>query len=66
MNPFANGIGAHMAGTTKAAARAPKKGAHLERARALGLIGCIDGPPDLAENYKKHLRKILRAKYRPR
>lgn len=55
-----------MVGTAKAAARAPKKGAHLERARALGLIGFIDGPPDLAENYEKHLRKILGAKYRPR
>ena len=55
-----------MVGTTKAAPCASKKGAHLERARALGLIGCIDGPTDLAENYKKYVRKILLAEYRPR
>ena len=46
--------------------RAPKRGAHLERMRALGLVGCIAGPSDLAQNYKKYLRRALRAKYRPR
>ena len=45
---------------------APKKGSHLARMRALGLVGCIEGPPDLAQNYKKYLRRVLRAKHRTR
>ena len=28
-----------------------------------GLIGCIDGPPDLAKNHRKYLRRAVRAKY---
>ncbi len=49
-----------------AASTMPKRGAHLERMRALGLVGCIAGPSDLAQNYKKYVRRALRAKYRPR
>ncbi len=66
MKFFAIGPEAQMAAATKPAARPPKKGAHLQRARALGLVGCIEGPPDLAQNHKKYLRRALRAKYRPR
>lgn len=45
---------------------APWKGSHLARARRLGLVGCIEGPPDLARNYEKYLRRALRAKIRAR
>jgi hypothetical protein len=66
MNPFAIELGACMTAAAKPVTRAPKKGAHLQRARALGLVGCIEGPPDLAQNHKKYLRRALLAKYRPR
>ena len=66
MNLFAIRLEAWMTAATKPATRTPKKGAHLQRARALGLVGCIEGPPDLAQNHKKYLRRALRAKYRPR
>ena len=42
------------------------KGTHYEVARRLGLIGCIDGPPDLAKNRRKYIRQALRGKHRPR
>jgi len=66
MNSFAIGLGAAMGTAAKSAPRAPRKGAHLERMRALGLVGCIQGPADLSVNYKKYLRRALRAKYRAR
>ena len=43
-----------------------KKESAFEVAKRLGLIGCIDGPPDLAVNHRKYLRQAMRAKYRPR
>jgi hypothetical protein len=66
MNLFAIVQEAAMATAAKSAPRAPRKGAHLERMRALGLVGCIEGPADLSVNYKKYLRRALRAKYRAR
>jgi len=30
----------------------------------VGLLGCMEGPSDLALNYRKYARKALRAKYR--
>lgn len=42
-----------------------KKESAYEAAKRLGLIGCIDGPPDLALNHRKYIRKAVRAKYRP-
>lgn len=53
-------------GVKTTAPRVPRRGAHLERMRALGLVGCIAGPADLSVNYKKYLRRALRAKYCPR
>jgi hypothetical protein len=35
-----------------------------EAALKVGLIGCIDGPPDLAENRRKYIRQALCVKYR--
>lgn len=40
-----------------------KKETHYEALKRLGLIGCIKGPPDLAENHKKYIRKAMRAKH---
>ena len=51
---------------TAASRRAPRKGTHFEVAKRLVLIGCIDGPPDLAQNLKKYVRRAVRAKYRAR
>jgi len=42
-----------------------KKESHYAVAKRLGLIGCIDGPPDLALNHRKYIRQAIRAKYRP-
>ncbi|MGH8673761.1 MAG: hypothetical protein ACREVG_05580 [Burkholderiales bacterium] len=42
------------------------KGTHYEVAKRLGLIGCIDDPPDLSTNRRKYIRRALLAKYRPR
>ena len=39
----------------------PKK-THYEVAKRLGLIGCIGGPPDLAKNRRKYIRRASRAK----
>lgn len=50
----------------KPVAKKSEKGAYLDVAQKLGLIGCIDGPPDLATNYRKYLQKAVRAKYRAR
>jgi hypothetical protein len=51
---------------TASAKRAPRKGSHFEVAKRLGLIGCLDGPLDLAQNLKKYVRRAVRAKYRAR
>jgi hypothetical protein len=46
------------------AARKParSKSTHYDVAKRLGLIGCIDGPPDLAKNRRKYIRQALRGK----
>ncbi len=54
------------AAAKKPVAKKSDKGAYYEVAKELGLIGCIDGPPDLATNYRKYLQKAVRAKYRAR
>jgi len=64
MNPFAIGVGANV--KTATVERRSGKGRHLDRLRSLGLLGCIEGPPDLAQNRKKYVRQALRAKYRAR
>ena len=42
----------------------PRRLTPYEAALKVGLIGCIDGPPDLAENRRKYIRQELRVKYR--
>lgn len=42
------------------------KGTHFEVAKRLGLVGCLAGPPDLAQHRRKYIRRALSAKYRPR
>ena len=42
------------------------KGTHFEVAKRLGLVGCLEGPPDLAQHRRKYIRRALGAKYRPR
>jgi len=42
------------------------KGTHFEVAKRLGLVGCLAGPPDLAQHRRKYVRRALGAKYRPR
>jgi len=44
------------------AERAPFRTSFLDEARKLGLVGCIDGPPDLSRNRVKYLKGLLRAK----
>lgn len=36
---------------------------YLEAMKRLGLLGCIKGPRDLAQNRRKYIRRALRAKY---
>lgn len=50
----------------KPLAKRSEKGDYVGVAQRLGLIGSIEGPPDLATNYKKYLRKAARAKHRAR
>lgn len=38
---------------------------HFKAAERLGLIGCVDGPPDLAKSRRKYIRQAVRAKHRP-
>lgn len=40
-----------------------EKETHYEAMKRLGLIGCVKGPKDLAENRRKYIRRALRAKY---
>jgi hypothetical protein len=47
--------------TTK---RTPKALTAYEAAVKVGLLGCMEGPSDLALNYRKYARQALRAKYR--
>jgi metal-responsive CopG/Arc/MetJ family transcriptional regulator len=35
----------------------------FEAASRLGLIGCIDGHPDLAQNHRSHIMEKLNAKH---
>jgi hypothetical protein len=42
------------------------KGTHFQVAKRLGLIGCLAGPPDLAQHRREYVRRALGAKYRPR
>ena len=46
------------------AKRAPERLAPYEAAVKVGLVGCIEGPPDLALNHRKYVRRAVRAKYR--
>lgn len=62
MNPFAIGLAENSMKTTVAKKPAGKE-THYEAMKRLGLIGCIKGPRDLAENRRKYIRRALRAKY---
>lgn len=55
-----------IAAVKKSVAKRSEKGDYVGVAQRLGLIGCIEGPPDLATNYKKYLKKAARAKHRTR
>ena len=43
--------------------RAPARPTPYEAAVAVGLIGCMEGPPDLALHHRKYARRAVRAKY---
>jgi len=45
------------------AERAPFRTSFLDELRKLGLVGCVDGPPDLGRNRAKYLKGLLRAKF---
>ena len=55
-----------LAAVKKSVVKRAEKGDYVGVAQRLGLIGCIEGPPDLATNYKKYLKKAARAKHRTR
>ena len=40
-----------------------KRESHYAVMKRLGLIGCLDGPADLAQNRRKYLRQAVRAKH---
>ena len=40
-----------------------KRQTPYEVAVRVGLIGCVDAPPDLAQNYRKYIRRAVRAKH---
>jgi hypothetical protein len=44
--------------------RAPERLTPYEAAVKVGLLGCMDGPADLAVNHRKYARRAVRAKYR--
>ncbi len=46
------------------AKRSPERLTPYEAAVKVGLLGCIEGPSDLALNHRKYARRALRAKYR--
>ena len=46
------------------AERAPERLTPYEAAVKVGLVGCIEGPSDLALNHRKYARQAARAKYR--
>lgn len=46
------------------AKRLPARPTAYEAAVKVGLLGCIEGPPDLAVNHRKYARQAIRAKYR--
>ena len=46
------------------AKRAPARPTPYEAAVAVGLIGCMEGPPDLAQHHRKYARQAVRAKTR--
>jgi len=48
---------------TAAVKKPAVKESHYDAMKRLGLIGCIKGPKDLAENRRKYIRRALRAKY---
>jgi predicted metal-dependent phosphotriesterase family hydrolase len=48
--------------STSTKREASKRLSAYEAALKAGIIGCIDGPPDLARNRRKYLRRALRAK----
>ncbi len=43
--------------------KARKRPTPYEAAVKVGLIGCFDGPADLAQNYRKYIRRAVRAKH---
>ena len=44
--------------------RAPERLTPYEAAVKVGLVGCIEGPADLALNHRKYACRAVRAKYR--
>jgi len=46
------------------AKRAPERLTPYEAAVKVGLLGCMEGPSDLALNHRKYARRAVRAKYR--
>ena len=46
------------------AKRSPERLTPYEAAVKVGLLGCMEGPSDLALNHRKYARRALRAKYR--
>src|SRR3989442_12117742 len=46
------------------AKRAPERLTPYEAAVKVGLVGCIEGPADLALNHRKYARRAVGAKYR--
>ena len=46
------------------AKRALERLTPYEAAVKVGLVGCIEGPSDLALNHRKYARRAVRAKYR--
>ncbi|MGQ0653550.1 MAG: hypothetical protein ACT4P4_14990 [Betaproteobacteria bacterium] len=44
--------------------RAAERLTPYEAAVKVGLLGCMEGPADLASNHRKYARKAVRANYR--
>jgi hypothetical protein len=48
---------------TAIAKRASERLTPYEAALKVGLVGCMEGPRDLALNHRKYARRAVRAKY---
>lgn len=46
------------------AKRTPERLTPYEAAVKVGLVGCFEGPRDLALNHRKYARRAIRSKYR--